>query len=119
MQAELERVGETGVVEMDGPWIKRIVEKPLPGQAPSGISSLPLYCFSPRILDYVPDVRLSTRGEYELQDAIQMLIDRAGRVGGGCRRRIDQRHRFARAQPLPNAGSIVRSSPQTIVRTHS
>jgi NDP-sugar pyrophosphorylase family protein len=89
MQAELERVGETGVVEMDGPWIKRIVEKPLPGQAPSGISSLPLYCFSPRILDYVPDVRLSTRGEYELQDAIQMLIDRAGRVGGVmCRRRL-------------------------------
>jgi len=51
------------------------------GRSPSNISSLPLYCFSPRILDYLPEVRPSARGEYELQDAIQMLINRDGRVG--------------------------------------
>jgi bifunctional UDP-N-acetylglucosamine pyrophosphorylase/glucosamine-1-phosphate N-acetyltransferase len=32
-------------------------------------------------LDYLPEVPLSARGEYELQDAIQMLIDRDGNVG--------------------------------------
>jgi len=89
MPVEPERVGQTGIVEMDGPWIKRIVEKPRPEEATSNISSLPLYCFSPRILDYLPEVRPSARGEYELQDAIQMLINRDGRVGGvTCKRRL-------------------------------
>ena len=89
MPVEPERLGQTGIVEMEGPWIKRIVEKPRPEEAPSNISSLPLYCFSPRILDYLPEVRPSARGEYELQDAIQMLINRDGRVGGvTCKRRL-------------------------------
>jgi len=77
-----ERISSTGIVAMDGPWITRIVEKPTPEEAPSNISSLPLYLFSPRILAYLPEVSPSPRGEYELQDAIQMLIDREGRVGG-------------------------------------
>ncbi|UCC62669.1 MAG: NTP transferase domain-containing protein [Anaerolineae bacterium] len=82
MPVEAERLGSVGIVEMDGPWITRIVEKPRPEEAPSNISSLPLYCFSPRILGYLPQVPLSPRGEYELQDAIQMLIERDGRVRG-------------------------------------
>jgi bifunctional UDP-N-acetylglucosamine pyrophosphorylase/glucosamine-1-phosphate N-acetyltransferase len=82
MPVEPQRLGSVGIVEMDGPWITRIVEKPAPEDAPSNISSLPLYCFSPRILDYLSQVPLSSRGEYELQDAIQMLIERDGRVRG-------------------------------------
>ena len=82
MPVKPEGSGSTGIVEMAGPWIKRIIEKPRPEEAPSDISSLPLYCFSRRILDYLPEVSPSPRGEYELQDAIQMLIDRDGRVGG-------------------------------------
>ncbi|MEZ4869532.1 MAG: NDP-sugar synthase [Caldilineaceae bacterium] len=62
--------------------IRRIVEKPQPEAAPSNISSLPLYVFAHKLLDYLPRVRPSARGEYELQDAIQMLIDDAGRVTG-------------------------------------
>ncbi len=82
MPAEPGRLGSVGIVEMDGPWVTRIVEKPPPAEAPSNISSLPLYCFSPRILDYLPEVCLSPRGEYELQDAIQMVIERDGHVRG-------------------------------------
>jgi NDP-sugar pyrophosphorylase family protein len=82
MPVKRERISSTGIVAMDGPWITRIVEKPTPEEAPSNISSLPLYLFSPRILDYLPEVSPSPRGEYELQDAIQMLINRDGRVGG-------------------------------------
>lgn len=82
LPVEPERLGSVGIVEMEGPWVKRIVEKPQPEEAPSDISSLPLYAFSERILDYLPEVPLSPRGEYELQDAIQMLIERDGRVGG-------------------------------------
>jgi NDP-sugar pyrophosphorylase family protein len=82
MPVEPERLGSVGIVEVDGPWVTRIVEKPRPDQAPSNISSLPLYCFSNRILEYLPAVPLSPRGEYELQDAIQMLIERDGYVRG-------------------------------------
>ncbi len=82
MPVEPEQVRQGGVVAMDGPWVTRIIEKPSPDQAPSNIYSLPLYCFSPRILDYLSEVPRSPRGEYELQDAIQMLIQREGHVCG-------------------------------------
>ena len=82
MLVKRERISSTGIVAMDGPWITRIVEKPTPEEAPSNISSLPLYVFSPRILAYLSEVTPSPRGEYELQDAIQMLIDGEGCVGG-------------------------------------
>jgi len=71
-----------GIVELDGQWVTRIVEKPSPEEAPSNISSLPLYCFTRRILDYLPRVPISARGEFELQDAIQMLIEEEGHVRG-------------------------------------
>ncbi len=82
MPVEPERRGNVGIVEQAGPWIKRIVEKPPLDEAPSNISSLPLYIFSRQILDHLDKIPLSPRGEYEIQDAIQRLIDRAGRVGG-------------------------------------
>ncbi|MEW5870190.1 MAG: sugar phosphate nucleotidyltransferase [Chloroflexota bacterium] len=77
-----EQLSSTGVVVMQGPWVTRIVEKPAPGLAPSDIASLPLYIFSQAILDYLPEVPRSPRGEYELQDAIQMLIERQAGVRG-------------------------------------
>jgi NDP-sugar pyrophosphorylase family protein len=74
MPVPRERISSTGIVELDGEWVTRIVEKPTPEEAPSNVSSLPLYCFRRAFLDYLPLVEPSPRGEYELQDAIQMLI---------------------------------------------
>lgn len=82
LPVEPQRRGSVGIVEVDGPWVTRIIEKPRPEEAPSDISSLPLYCLSRRILDYLDRVRPSPRGEYELQDAIQMLIENEGHVRG-------------------------------------
>jgi glucose-1-phosphate thymidylyltransferase len=82
MQIDPALVQRTGVVELREKRISRIVEKPLPTEAPSNIASLPLYVFSPKLLDYLPEVKPSARGEYELQEAIQMLIDRGGYVTG-------------------------------------
>ena len=73
---------KTGIVTLEGDRVTGIIEKPPPDQAPSNISSTPLYCFSTRILDYLPQVPLSPRGEYELQDAIQMMIDAGENVRG-------------------------------------
>jgi len=75
-------VSKLGIVELNGKRVVRIVEKPRPEEAPSDIASLPLYIFTPRILEYLPRVPLSERGEYELQDAIQMLIDDGYEVRG-------------------------------------
>jgi bifunctional UDP-N-acetylglucosamine pyrophosphorylase/glucosamine-1-phosphate N-acetyltransferase len=83
MEIDPSLAGRTGVVAINGDGqITKIVEKPAPGEAPSNIASLPLYVFSRRLLDYLPAVNPSPRGEYELQDAIQMLIDSDGQVAG-------------------------------------
>jgi NDP-sugar pyrophosphorylase family protein len=75
-------ISKVGIVALEGDRVLHIVEKPQPDEAPSNIASLPLYVFAPRILDYLPQIPLSPRGEYELQDAIQMLIDRQHTVRG-------------------------------------
>lgn len=82
MEIPPSQLGKTGIVDMEGDYITRIIEKPPPEEAPTNIASLPLYIFPPSILGYLDEIKLSPRGEYELQDAIQMLIDREGRVGG-------------------------------------
>ncbi|MGD2156309.1 MAG: sugar phosphate nucleotidyltransferase [Anaerolineales bacterium] len=71
-----------GIVELYGKSITRIVEKPSLNDAPSETASLPIYCFSPHILSYLSGVNPSPRGEYELQDAIQRMIDDGGNVDG-------------------------------------
>lgn len=82
MEVTRDRIASTGIVEMRDDKILRIVEKPAPEEAPSNISSLPLYAFSPKILSYLPHLTLSPRGEYELQDAIQRLINETGPLAG-------------------------------------
>jgi bifunctional UDP-N-acetylglucosamine pyrophosphorylase/glucosamine-1-phosphate N-acetyltransferase len=82
MKIDLAEASRTGVVEWRDDRIWRIIEKPTPEEAPSNISSLPLYVFSTRLLSLLPAVKPSARGEYELQDAIQMLIDEGSYVTG-------------------------------------
>jgi NDP-sugar pyrophosphorylase family protein len=82
MRVKPEKISASGVVELDGDRIRRIVEKPKPEEAPSDMASLPLYCFSPKILEFLPKVQPSKRGEYELQDAIEILIEAGEDVRG-------------------------------------
>jgi bifunctional UDP-N-acetylglucosamine pyrophosphorylase/glucosamine-1-phosphate N-acetyltransferase len=82
MAIDIAHAASTGIIEWHNGEIRRIVEKPKPEEAPSNISSLPLYLFSPHLLDYLAEIKLSARGEYELQDAIQLLIERRGHVTG-------------------------------------
>ncbi len=69
-------------VKFDQGQVRRIIEKPAPNEILSRITSLPLYIFSPQLLDCLSDVSLSPSGEYDLQDAIQLLIERKGTVAG-------------------------------------
>jgi len=72
----------SGIVQLEGDRVIRIVEKPSLEESPSNIASLPLYVFRRGFLEFLPKVPLSKRGEYELQDAIQMLINHKGYVCG-------------------------------------
>jgi len=82
MKVEMADVIRLGIVEWRDERVKYIVEKPSVEEAPSDIGSMPIYVFSKKILDYLSEIESSPRGEYELQDAIQMLIERDGEVTG-------------------------------------
>lgn len=76
-----EIAGKSAAVYLEQARIARIVEKPRLEEIETELASIPLYIFTPKLLDYLPRVQPSQRGEYELQDAIQMLIDDGGKLG--------------------------------------
>ena len=82
LDVEPELVTRSAAVSFDGRTVRRIVEKPTRENAPSFTVSLPHYVFSPRLLDLLPRLEASSRGEYEIPDAIQGLIDAGSEVVG-------------------------------------
>jgi glucose-1-phosphate thymidylyltransferase len=69
-----------GVAELNGERITRLVEKPK--VPPSNLAVAGLYCFTPEIFEVLEGMPPSARGEYEITDAIQGLIDRGKTVLG-------------------------------------
>jgi len=75
-----EDIVRMGIVALDRERVVQIIEKPSLEEAPSNIGSVPLYIFSQSFLSYLGEIKPSPRGEYELQDAIQLLITQGGWV---------------------------------------
>jgi glucose-1-phosphate thymidylyltransferase len=70
-----------GVANLDGERIVKLVEKPKNPE--SNLAMAGMYFFGPQIWHILPDLKPSARGEYEITDAIQMLIDRGETVLAG------------------------------------
>ena len=70
-----------GVANVEGERIVKLVEKPK--QPESNLAMAGMYFFGPKIWHVIPDLKPSARGEYEITDAIQMLIDRRETVLAG------------------------------------
>ena len=68
-----------GAVYVEGDRVARIVERPQPGETTTHYINAGIFVFPPQIFDLLRQVDLSPRGEYELTDAIRMLLD-AGEV---------------------------------------
>ncbi|MBZ9750444.1 glucose-1-phosphate thymidylyltransferase [Deinococcus sp. HMF7604] len=69
-----------GVAQLDGTRITRLVEKPK--NPPSNLAVAGLYCFTPEIFSVLDGMPASARGEYEITDGIQGLIERGCAVTG-------------------------------------
>jgi glucose-1-phosphate thymidylyltransferase len=69
---------ELGVAEFDGERLVRVVEKP---QTPaSNLAVIGIYMFTPRVFDAIGQIRPSARGELEITDTIQWLLDNGANV---------------------------------------
>ncbi len=70
-----------GVAEFAGERLVRVVEKP--AASPSDLAVIGVYMFTPKVFDAIDRIRPSARGELEITDTIQRLID------DGCSVRAD------------------------------
>jgi len=72
----VENPEDYGVVEVEKQTrVKRIVEKPDRTEAPSNLANAGIYVFKPDIFEKVRQTSASSRGEWEIPDAIQLLIE--------------------------------------------
>lgn len=69
-------VSKGGAVFITNDYVTDLIEKPQPGQPTSPYYNAGIYTFTPEIYDYIANLELSPRGEYELTDAIRnMALD--------------------------------------------
>ncbi len=76
--AQVAHPEEFGVAELDGDQVVRLEEKPK--QPRSDLALVGVYLFGPSIFAAVNAIAPSQRGELEITDAIQYLIDKGRRV---------------------------------------
>ncbi len=71
-----------GVVEIEDGKIKKIVEKPEHKKESSNLINAGIYLFQPEIFNMIERTKKSPRGEFEITDSIQMLINEGYDVRG-------------------------------------
>jgi len=70
----VEKPEEYGIVELEKEkYVKNIVEKPKREDAPSNLANASIYVFSTQIFEKIKETSTSTRGEFEITDAISKM----------------------------------------------
>jgi glucose-1-phosphate thymidylyltransferase len=69
---------EFGVAEFDGERLARVVEKP--EHPATDLAVIGIYMFGPRVFEAIDHIQPSARGELEITDTIQWLIDQGAPV---------------------------------------
>jgi len=71
-----EELSARSSVELSENWrVRRIVEKPPAGEAPSQYTAALIYILPPKIWEVLPKLQLSSRGELELPAAVNLLLE--------------------------------------------
>jgi UDP-N-acetylglucosamine diphosphorylase/glucosamine-1-phosphate N-acetyltransferase len=71
----VEKPENYGVVELENErYVKRVVEKPKREDAPSNLANAGICVFSTEIFEKTRETSASTRGEWEITDAISLLV---------------------------------------------
>jgi UDP-N-acetylglucosamine diphosphorylase/glucosamine-1-phosphate N-acetyltransferase len=72
----VEKPENYGIVELEnGKYVKRIVEKPRREEAPTNLANAGIYVFSTEIFAKIRQTSASSRGEWEIPDALTLLIN--------------------------------------------
>jgi len=82
-----EKVRDYGIVDVGetllngaGHSVRRLVEKPKPETAPSNLGITGTYVFSKKLFDYLEKTKPDARGEVQLTDALQLMVEHGHRV---------------------------------------
>jgi UDP-N-acetylglucosamine diphosphorylase/glucosamine-1-phosphate N-acetyltransferase len=76
LAAPAERPWEYGVLKVDPPYVKDIIEKPEPREAPQGsLVFIGVAAIASDHFKYLKELRRSPRGEYELTDALLQIAN--------------------------------------------
>ncbi|MGD0158757.1 MAG: bifunctional sugar-1-phosphate nucleotidylyltransferase/acetyltransferase [Candidatus Bathyarchaeia archaeon] len=72
----VEKPENYGIVELEnGKHVKRIVEKPAREEAPTNLANAGIYVFSTEIFAKIKQTSATSRGEWEIPDALTLLIN--------------------------------------------
>lgn len=72
----VEKPESYGIVELENEkQVKRIVEKPKREEVPSSLANAGIYVFSTDVFERIKNTSASTRGEWEITDAISLLLN--------------------------------------------
>jgi bifunctional UDP-N-acetylglucosamine pyrophosphorylase/glucosamine-1-phosphate N-acetyltransferase len=70
-----------GIVELQNEiQVKRIIEKPSRQEAPTNLANAGIYVFSTEIFQKIREISASSRGEWEITDAISLLLKESKKV---------------------------------------
>lgn len=77
----VENPEEFGIVETTAEGVvKRIIEKPKKGEAPSNMANAGIYIFSEEIFEKTREIKASSRGEWEITDAIVLMASEGAHI---------------------------------------
>jgi glucose-1-phosphate thymidylyltransferase len=76
---QVDNPSQFGIAVMEDSKVTKVVEKPK--DAPSNLAIIGVYIFTPIIFEAIENISPSWRGELEITDAIQWLIDNSKNVG--------------------------------------
>jgi bifunctional UDP-N-acetylglucosamine pyrophosphorylase/glucosamine-1-phosphate N-acetyltransferase len=72
----VEKPENYGILELENEkYVKRIVEKPTREQAPTNLANTGIYVFSTEIFGKIKQTSPSSRGEWEIPDALSLLVE--------------------------------------------